>query len=280
LKIVTDLEPRARELWADIQEPIFLDNRIWLVIRPETVSVGQLRLNPRRLQTLDTAFEMTARPQILFGEKPQVDKRPLPPLIPYRKGPSGFHALSNVKITYPEATRFLRDPRIGIIGQVIPGTGDRKLRVVGLRFYGSGGKVVAEVQLQYNPFPVNLGDKPAQMTVYLVGTPRYQPAKRLFDLPDLDFDVKTSDFLVQVAEWIFKSDMRRMLRHKAKVPIGPKLDDLSAHLSTILNRSLGPHATLNVREVSLKVLDSFADNEGMKARVALDGDTDLKVDWK
>jgi hypothetical protein len=279
LKIVTDIEPRAKEVWAQIQEPIFLDKGIWFLLQPRSMSVGQIHLNPLRPQTVETVFQMTAYPEILFGPKPSTQKSSLPPLSRFEEGPGGFYAVSNLLISYPEAGQLIRDLHTGIIGHVFKETGDRKLKITGLRFYGSGGKVVVEVELQYNPI-VNLSDKPAEMTAYLVGTLHYFPKSRMFELPDLDFDVKTGDLLVQVAEWIFKSDIRNLLRQKARIPVGPKLDDLKQKLSDALNRPLGDRLHLATQVNSFRVMEAFADNEGMKARVALDGEAHLNVDWR
>ncbi|HEV2354660.1 MAG TPA: DUF4403 family protein, partial [Puia sp.] len=149
----------------------------------------------------------------------------------------------------------------------------------GIRLYGAGGKVIAEVQLTYNPFLINLGSKPAQMTIYFRGTPRYSLKKRLFYMPDLDFDVKTSDFLVQVADWILKSDIRKELRRKARIPVGPKLDFLKARMDEVLNRRSNPFISLSTEVKTFTILDSYADKEGIQARVALDGDSQLNVAW-
>jgi hypothetical protein len=279
LRVLTDIEPRAREVWAQIQEPIYLDKGIWFLLQPKSMSVGEIHLNPLHPETIDTVFQMSADPKILFGPKPDPAKLKLPPLSHFEKGPEGFHAVSNLLISYPEAGRLITDLHMGIIGHVFPETGDRKLKITGLRFYGSGGKVVTQVKLQYNPI-VNFEGKPAEMTVYLVGSLRYSAKNRIFQLPDLDFDVKTGDFLVQVAEWIFKSDIRNLLREKARIPVGAKLDDLKQKLAEALNRPLGERLHLTTRVNNFRVLDAFADNEGMKARVALDGEAQMNVNWK
>jgi hypothetical protein len=279
LKDVSNLQPRAKEVWLSIQEPIQLEKHIWLLIRPEKVSVQKPALNPLKPQILETVFEMTARPEILFGIKPEVIKLPLPPLLPYQKGPGGFHALSNVRISYWESTQLMKDLRMGIFGHVFKETGDRKLTIVGLRLYGSGGKVVAEVRMQYEPI-LNLGGKPAEMMVYLMGTPRYLKKQRMFDLPDLDFDIKSSDFLVEVAQWFFKDSLKKQLRQKARIPMGPKLDRLKERMDQIFNLALSPTTRLTTVVEDLSVLDAYADNEGLVARVALDGRADLHVVWK
>ena len=275
----TNLQPRAKELWAQVQEPVYLEKGIWLVIKPESVSVGKSRILPTQPAQLETLFEMTVFSKVIFGAKPSTGQSPLPPLRPFVPGPNGFHAASNLKIGYREANFILRQPKAGILGRVIPQSGDRKLTIKDIRLYGSGGQIVVEAKMEYNPI-LNLSDKPAEMTLYLRGTPRFRKEKRIFDFPDLDFDIKTSDFLVQAAEWIFKSDMRRELRRQARIPVGPKLDQIKDRINEVLNRQLDPNVKLTTKVTSLKVLEAFATNEGLESRLAMDGDALLNVSWK
>lgn len=279
LQGVSNLKPRAEDIWTLMQEPIFLDKGIWLLIRPENISTGVMKADPHDPLKLETVLELWAHPILYFGDDPQVEKKPLPPLAAFEPGRAGFRAISNVAISYKEANRFLRDPKTGLINCVIPGTGGQKLTVKGIRLYGAGGKVIAEVQLTYNPFLINFAGKPAQMTIYFRGTPRYSLKKRLFYMPDLDFDVKTSDFLVQVADWILKSDIRKELRLKARIHVGPKLDFLKSRMGEVLNRRLNPYVSLSTQVKTFTILDSFADKDGLQAQIALDGDSQLNVAW-
>ncbi len=279
LKGITDLRPKTADIWALMQEPIYLDKGAWLLIHPDNIATGVMRPDPHNPLKLVTVLEMSAYPFIYFGDSPVVDKKPLPPLQPYQEGRSGFRAISNTSISFKEATHFLTDPQTGLINTVIPGTGAQKLTVKGIRLYGAGGKVIAEVKLSYNPFLINLAGKPAQMTIYFRGTPHYSLKHRLFYMPDLDFDVKTSDFLVQVAGWILKSDIRKELRKKARILVGPKLDLIQERMNQVLNRKLNSFASITTQVHSLRILDAFADRDGLKTRISLDGDAQLNVVW-
>ncbi len=279
LQGITDLKPKAQDIWALMQEPIFLDKGIWLLIKPEDISTGLMRTNSKDPLKLETVLELWAHPTIFFGDNPPEEKKPLPPLSIFEPGRPGFRAISNVSISFKEANKFLCDPKTGLINFVVPHTGAQKLTVKGIRLYGAEGKVIAEVQLSYNPFLINFAGKPAHMTIYFRGTPKYSLKKRLFYMPDLDFDVKTTDFLVQVADWILKSDIRKELRQKARISVGPKLDFLKSRMGEVLNRRLNSYATLSTEVKTFTILDSFADKDSIQAQVALDGDSQLNVTW-
>jgi hypothetical protein len=228
--------------------------------------------------TVHTALETTANPEVIFGPKPLMTPIPMPPLRTFIPGPAIFQAVSNVRISYKEANEHFKDPRMKLIGMVLKGTG-QKLTIDHIRMYGSGGQVVVEVKLHYNPLIINLGSKPAKLTVYLKGTPRYLPKEQAFDLPDLDYDIKSSDLMVQMADWLFKSDFKNQLRQIAKLPIGPKMDEMKVKMDLALNRPLGRFIRLSATVTTFKVLDGLADNEGIVARVWIKGTPALDVTW-
>ncbi len=266
-------------IWSGIQEPIYLEKNAWLVIRPKDLSVGSMRSDPKQITSTHAVVEMTADPEVIFGRKPKAAIVPIPPLKTFVPGPSVFYAISDVRITYRELNEYLLDPRLKLIGMVLPGTGGQKVTLDGIRVYGSGGKVVVEAKIHYQPLIINLGSKPAKLTLYLKGTPRYRPARRVFDMPDLDYDIKTSDLMVQVADWLFKSDFRNQLRKVVKIPVGPKMDMLKVRMDLVLNRPIGQFTRLSTQVNKFKVLDGFADNEGIEVRFQVQGNAVLQVTW-
>jgi hypothetical protein len=238
-----------------------------------------MRTDLKRVSTLHTVLEMTALPIIIFGPKPEAEPIPIPKLQKFQPGPGTFRAITNTRVSYAEANAYFKDPRLKLIGMVFPGTGDRKLTLEGVRLYGSGGQVIAEVKLHYNPPIINFTGKPAKLTVYLRGTPRYLPKERMFDLPDLDYDIKSNDLLVEIADWIFKSDFKDQLRKIAVLPLGNKLDLIKAKVDKALNRPLGKFVSLKTQVTVLRVLDGFADNEGIEVRLAIQGNATMEVLW-
>lgn len=266
LKLLDHFKERVEEIWHKIQEPIHVGEDVWLQILPHSVGVGQSRLVPGLKPRLETFFEIVAQPNVSFGQKPDQFEKELPPLKDVEKGPGGFHAKTNLKISFNELNKLLADPKIGLIGKPLPG--DLKLK--GLHLYGSGGQIVVEADIS----------KPYQMTVYLLGTPHYHEDTRTIDFPDLDFDVKSGDFLVQVATSVDGGGIRDLLREKAVIPVGKELDKLKELMVKMLNRPLGSHAKLKTDINTLQVEEAFVSDFGIESRVALDGEASVDVDWK
>jgi hypothetical protein len=279
LKKKTDLKEKAKEMWEKIQEPIQMAEDTWLLIKTDRVSVGSYHLIPDPLSPkLETVFEVVAQPNVYIGEKPHPLKSELPPITDLKQGPEGFHIETNLKIHFNEVNKLLIDPKTGILNKTLPGSGDHHLQITGIRVYGSGGKLVVEAQVEYQPV-LNLSSQPAKLTVYLLGTPTYHEKEQVIDFPDLDFDIKTSDFLVQMADFIAGSGMREQLRKQAVIPVGKSLADLREKLTPILNRPLGKFARLHTTITSLKMEEAFVSDYGLEGRVALDGDAAVDVNW-
>lgn len=273
------IEEKAKELWREIQKPFRMAEDIWLQIKPDRISVGDFKLvpdpkNPR----LETVFEFIVQPDISIGKEPHVVMVEMPPLKDYQPGPEGFHIETNLKLGFKEVNKLLVDPKLGILNKVLPGGGNHGLKIDQIRIYGSGGQLVVEAQVEYQPV-LNLSSKPAQLTIYLLGTPTYHEKKQYIDFPDMDFDIQTSDFLLQMADFIMGSGMREKLRKEAIIPVGKDLDKLKMEMTKVLNRPLGHFAKLNTQITSLKMTEAFISDYGIEGRVVMDGDTQVDVNW-
>ncbi len=272
MKRTTNIRAQVKELWESLQEPIRMAEDTWLQIKTNKVSVGSYRLIPdAKSPRLETVFEVYAQPNVIIGQKPTLEKSELPPLSDYQPGPEGFHIETNLKISFHEVNKLLIDPKTGILNKALPGSGDHHLKITNISVYGSGGQLVVEATVDYDSL-VSLSGNQSQLTIYLVGTPTYHEDTQLIDFPDMDFDIQTNDFLVQMAEFVAGSGIREELRKKAVVPVGKSLDDLQQQLTKLLNRPLGRFARLHTTITSLKMEEAFVSDYGLEGRVALDGD--------
>lgn len=279
LKNVSDMEKKFKEVWDELQEPLPIGDGVWLQVFPHHLSIGDTRLipdpkNPR----METVFELYAVPRVIIGGKPETKKVKLPPLQPYIKGGEGFHITTNLKIKFDQVNKLLMAPKTGLVNMSLPGGEDYNVHLTSIRIYGSGEKIVVEAGIDYSPL-MNLSKKPAHMLVYLVGTPTYHEKTQTIDFPDMDFDVKSSDFLVQMAVSLDAGGIRDELRKHAVIPIGDDLDKLRAELNKMMNRPLGPHVILKTTISTLKMQEAYVSDYGIEGRVAIGGDAAVNLVW-
>ena len=101
----------------------------------------------------------------------------------------------------------------------------------------------------------------------------------MFDFPDLNYDIKSTDWVVQIADWLNKSEFTSELRRAVKIPIGPKLDVFKTKIDKVLNCNLSRFTHLNTQVDSLKVIGAFADDEGIEVRLSMQGKAFLELIW-
>jgi len=267
--------PRLEKLWEAAQEPIFIEEGIWLMLRPEWFSTG-VAVPSLNLFKSHPVLEMKTYPTLVFGPKPELKKKKFPPIHWYKSGPSGFQAVGDTFISFEEANRILADPKTKLVGRVVPGSGSYKLRIKGVRLYGAAGKVIAQVNVEYNR-PLNIDNKPVKMTIYFRGRPWYDPKRKQFYLSHLDFDVKTNDFLTQVASWILKSDLIKDIKRHARIPIGPKLEQLRERMNEVLNRDILTMSRLETRVDSFDFERAYVGKDGIIAQLSVKGEATLRL---
>ncbi len=279
LKKMSSMEERFKEVWAELQEPIPIGDDIWLQIFPHHLSVGDTHIVPDPKQPrVETIFELYAVPRVIIGDKPNTKKTKLPPLQDYIPGGEGFHITTNLKIKIDQVNKLLMTPKTGIVDMALPGGENYKVRLKSVHLYGSGEKIVVEAHVDYSPL-LNLGKEPAHMTVYLLGTPTYHEETQTIDFPDMDYDIKSSDFLVQMVDFLDGNGMRDALRKHSVIPVGKDLDELRAKMDKMLNRNLGPHVVLKTHITSMKMQEAYVSDYGIEGRVAIDGDAAVNLVW-
>jgi hypothetical protein len=301
LKEKSNFKARAAEVWGQLQQPIDLGNRAWLLIQPRTVSAGPITTTSSNPQRIETVVGLRADPKISFGDPPPPSTEPLPDLEPLPPGPTGFHVSTDVEINFEEANRILREPATGIVGKKFT-SGRRELEIKDVRVYGVRQQLALELSVVGKAIP---GEYPKVVdvvtalrkafgktrdffekrlfrlkgTIYLAGTPHYEQGERVIFFPDAEYDVDTRNVIARVASWIFRAQVTERLRREARIPLGPKLDLLRDGLTAGLNRDLGPNARLSGTVDSLRIELVFIDGPALKGRVVADGNAGVTVRW-
>ena len=230
-----DVKTPLEEIWADLQKPIHLADSLWLLLQPDSVSLGPIHGSPRAVHA---ELGVSAAPRILAGPRPTQKMLSLPPFGRSRME-RGFSLPVEGRLTYDvigvELTSNLKDKSVRVSAG--------KLRFRAATCYGiSGGRIALGVQF----------DGTDRGTVWFVGTPQYDPATGMISVPDLDFDASSAGLLVQGFAWIKEEEIRDFLRQQAHVSAGYLLQQLQAIAVREMNRTLTPgvqlHATIGAAE--------------------------------
>jgi hypothetical protein len=71
--------------------------------------------------------------------------------------------------------------------------------------------------------------------IFLTGTPQIDLKTNLINLPDLDFNLETKNFLFKSAGWILKSNLKKMIQENINFYLTLNLNDTKKELEKQLN---------------------------------------------
>ena len=254
------IRPRFEEWWLLLQKPIQLTDNVWLTLNPTAVRMGK-SLGTRR--TLVTALGFSASPKVVTGNRPPDGHLPLPPLDSATVG-DGLHVLLEGILGYDVATKLVREQ---LVGKTVERAG-QKLTVKEARLFGiGGGKLALELRLTGS----------GNAHIFFVGTPVYDPASGELYVPDLEYDVASSNSLVSGFEWLKHDDVRAFFRTHARWPVGDVLATGRAHLQEGLNRDLATGVRLSAEVTDVKGLSVRALRSGIALRAQADANARLTI---
>ena len=258
-----DLRTRVEKWYNLLNKSIRVNDSLWLVLAPEEVRLGGLRLE-------DTALvadvRLYARPLLVYGARPANITTTLPPLVPANLAVGdSAHLLLEGLLGYDAASALLAKQ---LVGRRFSRFG-RRIEVKRARFYPLGdGRVVLALGME----GAISGD------AYFVGTPQIDTASRMLTVPDLDFDVATASALVRGLAWLKKGDMLTELRTRARVPIEPLLEETRDKVERALNRDLADGVSLTGSVTRGRLLDVVAEPRWLVVRAEARGTLGLGID--
>jgi hypothetical protein len=230
-----DLRDRFAEWWDVLQSPIEIADSVWLVIDPVAVRRGHAGGYDG---ILTANVGLTASPRIVVGPRPIPSAKPLPPLESGAVD-DGLHIMAEADIDYAVAsgflTRQLRGRQIDV--------GGRKLRIQSLRAFGVGRNRIA-LELRF--------DGRARGHVFFVGTPSLDAEAGEITVPDLDFDVGSSDLLVRGLDWVAHRQLVEFLRSQARLPVADAMAQATRYLNEGLNYRIASDARLRGEVASVR----------------------------
>jgi len=258
-----DLRGRVDRWYNLLNKSIRVQDSLWLMLAPEDVRLGGLRLE-------DTALiadvRLFARPMLISGARPANVTSTLPALMPASRevGDSSHLRLEGL-LGYEAAAALMSKE---LVGRRFARFG-RRITVRKVRFYPLGdGRVVLALGV----------DGSVTGDAYFIGTPQVDTATRMLSVPDLDFDVATADALVRGVAWFKKSEVVSELRKRARVPLAPIIEETRQRVEAALNRDLADGVRLSGEVETGRILDVFADERWLVVRAEATGSLGLGID--
>lgn len=245
-----DVRGALAPVWSALQQPIpIADSTIWLTLDPREVGVGPITV---RDSIAHATVTLRAQPRIRSGVRPEPDSIPLPNLSRVQAADTVV-AVIDGSLTYAAANEILQKELRGL-----------RLRVRGRRIvvqdvamsYIGGNRVALEVRVS--------GAAIGRM--HLTGTPFYDAARDAITVPDLDYDVHTSNLLVHGITWLAGNKLRNELRRKAILPASAMLDLARGLANEQITRTLADGVRLSGEIGAARALTAHATAQGLRAQ--------------
>ncbi len=231
---LTNIRPRAEQIWTALQAPVELAPRTWLVLEPNDVALTPISGSG---STVTSTLLLRAQTRVVVGAKPVVVSRPLPSLKTGTASsqPAIVRVPFDLDLPYDEASRLASRDFAGKTYQV----NGRPLTLESIRLAPAAhGRVLIEAKIDYRGGAL----RNYRGLVYLEGTPRFEPASKSIVVPDLDYslDPKRRGFFRRIAERAAHLSIRQRLRESARFDLTARIAEIRAEVTRALTRQLAP----------------------------------------
>jgi len=258
-----DLTQRAAGWWGLLNRPIRLTTDVWLLLQPRQFRLGNVT---GAGHTLTVQAGLDAFPKIVTGPRPENPTAPLP-ILAKDTSANGFQISLDGVVDFATASRAVTD---ALIGKTVTQAGHSITVQSVVASAASRGRVALLVTFA--------GDANGQLR--FIGTPRVDVDHDHILVPDLDYDLATSNDLINAFAKLRSDQLRALFRDKARVPVGPALDRGKGLLVNGLNRTIGDVMTLSATVDSVTVMGLSVSPAGLTVRAGASGKARVSVRQK
>ncbi len=247
------------QIWPVMSEPKSLEKDVWLLLQPEKIGLTDIVGTGRYLKT---NLSLTARPQIVTGDKPRVVMPIMP--APQRLITSGdsFYVAFRGDIRLDTANRLLNEQ----LANKPFDAGGKTVLINSLQLYGSGDKAVLGLRLQ----------QPINAEIFLLGKLVLDANKNEMRLDDIEFELATTSLLAKSANWMLHGTFKNAIAQKARFSFDKDMSNVLADFKDY-RQSLGYGATLKAQIAQVRPQGVFFTTNDIKAFVIVEGKLALEV---
>jgi hypothetical protein len=266
---LTGIRPIAQQIWSSLQTPAEIAPRTWLVMEPLDIALAPI--DGRGLE-VTSALSLRTRTRVVFGDRPQLAAKALPPLHAARDAAAGVRVPFDVELTWEQASRLLTE---SFGGRRYENVALESLRLMP----GKEGKIVVEAAIDYR----GGGLKKYHGLVVLEGTPRFDAAKSALALDGVEYslDPKRHNPFVRIGDRMAHEALRKRLAETARWSLAPQIAAVKAEIERATTRALAPGVAMHGRVASIEPQGLLVRPEGIVIRIVATGEASVDVaSWR
>jgi len=253
-----NIKPIIDQIWKNVAGEYKVADVGYLYTNPQSVRVSNFNLDGSML-----AFSVgvSARPVVTTVSLNQPLK-PVPNLSTYVPT-KGFNVYLDLLENYNHLNNMVNQQ---VKGQKIDVAG-KEFIVDSARVTGIGTKISMKIDFSGS----------STGTIYLVGTPNYDPVKHELSFPDLSFDLQTKAWMLKAAKWMFNGKITDVIRQRATYNFTKFLADSKTRLQKELSRDYGNgiHSDVAIQDLDIRAIYPTA--EKLIIRTLSNGQVKVKV---
>jgi hypothetical protein len=254
------------QAWNTAMQPYLLSEkyRTWLKITPTELQMTPLTSVNNKVKA---TIGIKAITETVTGAKPTyLPVITVPDLKLVSSIPDDFQVGIMAEIPLSEAAKLTGDT---LIGQNFSfKDGKYNVQVTDIDIYGDNEKMVIKSGLKGS-----INGK-----IYYKGTPAYDPVKRTVFLDNFDYDLKTKNFLVGAANWLFQGVFTKNMKEAMTFNIGGQIDDMKKQMQANLNKQVSKGVSLNGNILDLAPDKVYLTPNSIICVINAKGKLDIKID--
>jgi hypothetical protein len=258
----TEARKRVEAVWRALQEPTALPPNLWLTLNPTSAEISPIRSDGDQL--IRTSVNLLLRPTASTGPQPSVNAQPVPSLQLSPRSLDGFHLTLPILAKYSEINRQLSEH---LVGEEIPTSVGRSLKIVSAQLYGSGANLILEMGVT--------GAMNGKL--YATGKPVVDVATHTLSFEQFNFTVETKNVLVRTASWLLHSKLLSVVEPETHIDLSDEIETLRRQLSGTLTRELVPGTWLEGSVENLRARAIYPVPGGVEIQILADGLLQLSV---
>lgn len=261
---VVDLKPQVQLLWNKLNSSYNLYGLGWLKINPQRVRLINMFA---RNDSLNIFLGMTAKPVISFERSS--DLMTLAPNIDNSVSKPGFNIFLDAVLHYDSLSTILNAQLKDREFDLSNGKQKRVIRIQDCRIYGTGNENLI-IKMSFTGSNSGIA--------YFTGKPFYDEKKKMIEVRDIDFDVKTKNLLLKSADWLFNKRITNEIAKVSKFDLSHYVDTARALINKQLNGEWIRGIKSNGKINDLKIAGFYPLTEYFIVRSNASGDLMIKVD--
>ena len=256
-----EIRHQASRLWERVNHPIALTNHLWLKLQPAEIAVSPFSGSGDQVFT---HIKVSLQPQLLPGNRPESEFRPLPMLGQFYPGDNRLNVHFSLPLDYPQISHALSQ-RLA----------QREFNIQGHQFSISGVQLTAS-DSRLNAVLNLLGAAAGKLTIS--GKLSATESIDGLTLNALDYSFEPEDFQLKILADLFQNKIRQELEKAANTLLSQQTHEFKSRLQDYFQSALPELVKIQFNDLHLTATDINLQADGLMFSGMINGK--LRLDLK